>query len=80
MECNLTFSVEDAIRRINAMDVLPVKGPQVPPLPVKTDELVQNKLDTRQPWSIEPECLTLTSPSISKCILKVMNTFTLILK
>ncbi|XP_064006338.1 centrosomal protein of 192 kDa isoform X2 [Pogoniulus pusillus] len=66
-ECSLDLdSVEDAVRRINAsLDVLPVKGPQVPPLPVKTDELVQNKLDTREPWTVEPECLTLASPSIS---------------
>uniref|UniRef100_A0A8C0EE93 Centrosomal protein 192 n=1 Tax=Bubo bubo TaxID=30461 RepID=A0A8C0EE93_BUBBB len=65
-------SHQDGIRRspgcqhINAaLDVLPVKGPQGPPLPVKTDDLVQNKSDTQQTWSVNPEYLTLTSPSIS---------------
>uniref|UniRef100_A0A663LU68 Centrosomal protein 192 n=1 Tax=Athene cunicularia TaxID=194338 RepID=A0A663LU68_ATHCN len=57
---------ENSVRYINAaLDVLPVKGPQGPPLPVKTDDLVQNKSDARQTWSVNPEYLTLTSPSIS---------------
>ncbi|CAM9266010.1 unnamed protein product [Bubo scandiacus] len=57
---------ENSVRHINAaLDVLPVKGPQGPPLPVKTDDLVQNKSDTQQTWSVNPEYLTLTSPSIS---------------
>ncbi|XP_009975880.1 PREDICTED: centrosomal protein of 192 kDa-like, partial [Tauraco erythrolophus] len=52
---------ENADRNINAtLDVLPVKGPQGPPLPVKTDDLV-----TQQTWTVKPEHLTLTSPSIS---------------
>uniref|UniRef100_A0A8D0FP56 Centrosomal protein 192 n=1 Tax=Strix occidentalis caurina TaxID=311401 RepID=A0A8D0FP56_STROC len=61
-----TFRFENSVRHINAaLDVLPVKGPQGPPLPVKTDDLVQNKSDTQQTWSVNPEYLTLTSPSIS---------------
>jgi len=52
------------------LDVLPVKGPQSHPLPVKTDDLVQNKLDDQQTWAVKPEYLTLTSPSISKYFLK----------
>uniref|UniRef100_A0A8C0EEM0 Centrosomal protein 192 n=1 Tax=Bubo bubo TaxID=30461 RepID=A0A8C0EEM0_BUBBB len=59
-------SHQDGIRRSpGSLDVLPVKGPQGPPLPVKTDDLVQNKSDTQQTWSVNPEYLTLTSPSIS---------------
>ncbi|KAM6141630.1 centrosomal protein of 192 kDa [Phoenicopterus ruber ruber] len=57
---------ENSARHINAtLDVLPVKGPQGPPLPVKTDDLVQNKSDAQQTWAVKPEYLTLTSPSIS---------------
>ncbi|XP_009316799.1 PREDICTED: centrosomal protein of 192 kDa [Pygoscelis adeliae] len=57
---------ENAVRHINAtLDVLPVKGPQGPPVPVKTDDLVQNKSDTQQTWAVKPEYLTLMSPSIS---------------
>ncbi|KAM6349490.1 centrosomal protein of 192 kDa [Podargus strigoides] len=57
---------EDFFRLITAtLDVLPVKGPQGPPLPVKTDDLVQNKSDTQQTWAVKPECLTLRSPSMS---------------
>uniref|UniRef100_A0A663LUB9 Centrosomal protein 192 n=1 Tax=Athene cunicularia TaxID=194338 RepID=A0A663LUB9_ATHCN len=59
-------SDQDGIQRSpGSLDVLPVKGPQGPPLPVKTDDLVQNKSDARQTWSVNPEYLTLTSPSIS---------------
>ncbi|KAM6281298.1 centrosomal protein of 192 kDa [Porphyrio hochstetteri] len=57
---------ESSVRHINAtLDVLPVRGPQGPPLPVKTDDLVQNKSDTQQTWAVKPEYLSLTSPSIS---------------
>ncbi|XP_009865877.1 PREDICTED: centrosomal protein of 192 kDa-like, partial [Apaloderma vittatum] len=57
---------ENSVRHINAtLDVLPVKGPQGPPIPVKTDNLVQNKPDVQQTWAVKPEYLTLTSPSIS---------------
>ncbi|XP_009577755.1 PREDICTED: centrosomal protein of 192 kDa-like, partial [Fulmarus glacialis] len=57
---------ENSVRHINAtLDVLPVKGPQGPPLPVKTDDLVQDKSDAQQTWALKPEYLTLTSPSIS---------------
>ncbi|XP_050747670.1 centrosomal protein of 192 kDa isoform X2 [Gymnogyps californianus] len=57
---------ENSVRHINAtLDVLPVKGPQGPPLPVKTDGLVQNKSDAQQTWAVKPEYLTFTSPSIS---------------
>ncbi|KAM6445412.1 centrosomal protein of 192 kDa [Rhynochetos jubatus] len=57
---------ENSVRHINAtLDVLPVKGPQGPPLPVKTDDLVQNKADAQQTWAVKPEYLTLASPSIS---------------
>ncbi|NXK53938.1 CE192 protein, partial [Chauna torquata] len=56
---------ENSVRHINAtLDVLPVKGPQGPPLPVKTD-LIQNKLDAQQTWAVKPEHLILVSPSIS---------------
>ncbi|XP_064299129.1 centrosomal protein of 192 kDa isoform X1 [Phalacrocorax carbo] len=57
---------ENSVRHISAaLDVLPVKGPQGPPLPVKTDDLIQNKSDAQQTWAVKPEHLTLTSPSIS---------------
>ncbi|XP_069709348.1 centrosomal protein of 192 kDa [Phaenicophaeus curvirostris] len=57
---------ENSVRHINAsLDVLPVKGPQGPPLPVKTDDLVQNTSVTQQTWAVKPECLTLASPSVS---------------
>ncbi|XP_054237576.1 centrosomal protein of 192 kDa [Indicator indicator] len=59
-------SFENSVKRISAsLGILPVKGPQILPLPMKTDEMVQNKSDAQQPWTVEPECLTLTSPSIS---------------
>ncbi|XP_010080899.1 PREDICTED: centrosomal protein of 192 kDa, partial [Pterocles gutturalis] len=58
--------LEDLFRHINAiLDVLPVKGPQGPPLPVKTDDLLQNKSVAQQTWAVKPEYLTLISPSIS---------------
>ncbi|XP_074753573.1 centrosomal protein of 192 kDa [Athene noctua] len=65
--CHLELDrFENSVRYINAaLDVLPVKGPQGPPLPVKTDDLAQNKSDAQQTWSVNPEYLTLTSPSIS---------------
>uniref|UniRef100_A0A452I308 Uncharacterized protein n=1 Tax=Gopherus agassizii TaxID=38772 RepID=A0A452I308_9SAUR len=47
------------------LDVLPVKGPQGPPLSLNTDDPVQNKLISRETWAIHPEHLILTSPSIS---------------
>ncbi|XP_069634681.1 centrosomal protein of 192 kDa [Haliaeetus albicilla] len=57
---------ENSVRHINAtLDVLPVKGPQGPPLCVKTDDLVQNKSDAQRTWAVKPEYLTLTPPSIS---------------
>ncbi|XP_042654021.1 centrosomal protein of 192 kDa isoform X2 [Tyto alba] len=57
---------ENSVRRINAtLDVLPVKGPQGPPLPVNTNDLVQSKSDAQQTWAVKPEYLTLTSPSSS---------------
>nr|XP_047933092.1 centrosomal protein of 192 kDa isoform X2 [Anser cygnoides] len=57
---------ENSVRHINAtLDVLPVKGPQGPPLPVKTDDLIQNQVDVQQTWAVKPEHLILTSPSIS---------------
>ncbi|XP_010186384.1 PREDICTED: centrosomal protein of 192 kDa-like, partial [Mesitornis unicolor] len=57
---------ENFIRNISAtLDILPVKGPQGPSLPVKTDDLVQNTSVTQQTWTVKPEYLTLTSPSIS---------------
>nr|XP_013797922.1 PREDICTED: centrosomal protein of 192 kDa [Apteryx mantelli mantelli] len=56
----------NSIRHMNAtLDVLPVKGPQGPPLPVKTDDIIQNKLLDQQTWAVKPEYLILTSPSIS---------------
>ncbi|XP_061851976.1 centrosomal protein of 192 kDa isoform X2 [Colius striatus] len=55
------------VERVNAiLDILPVKGPQGPSLPVRTDDLDQNKSDTEETWTVKPECLTLTSPSISR--------------
>ncbi|OXB76516.1 UNVERIFIED_CONTAM: hypothetical protein H355_004885 [Colinus virginianus] len=57
---------ENAARLINAtLDVLPVKGPQGPPLPVKTNDLVQNEQDVQQTWAVNPEHLVLLPPSIS---------------
>ncbi|XP_008940769.1 PREDICTED: centrosomal protein of 192 kDa-like, partial [Merops nubicus] len=56
---------ENSDRHMNTtLDVLPVKGPQDPPIPVKTDDLVQNKMDAEEAWAVKPEHLTLTSPSI----------------
>uniref|UniRef100_A0A8C4XM27 Centrosomal protein 192 n=1 Tax=Falco tinnunculus TaxID=100819 RepID=A0A8C4XM27_FALTI len=58
--------IEDFCQHINAtLDVLPVKGPQGPPLLVQTDDLVQNKSDAQQNWTVNPEHLTLTFPSIT---------------
>uniref|UniRef100_A0A8B9SQQ7 Centrosomal protein 192 n=1 Tax=Anas platyrhynchos TaxID=8839 RepID=A0A8B9SQQ7_ANAPL len=60
------FRSENSVRHINAtLDVLPVKGPQGPPLPVKTDDLIQNQVDVQQTWTVKPEHLILTPPSIS---------------
>uniref|UniRef100_A0A8C3KTW0 Centrosomal protein 192 n=1 Tax=Chrysolophus pictus TaxID=9089 RepID=A0A8C3KTW0_CHRPC len=57
---------ENAARLINAtLDVLPVKGPQGPPLPVKTNDEVQNKMDAQQTWAVKPEHLILLPPSIT---------------
>ncbi|OXB66757.1 hypothetical protein ASZ78_003002 [Callipepla squamata] len=57
---------ENAARLINAtLDVLPVKGPQGPPLPVKTKDLVKNEQDVQQTWAVKPEHLVLLPPSIS---------------
>ncbi|XP_015710781.1 centrosomal protein of 192 kDa isoform X2 [Coturnix japonica] len=57
---------ENAARLINAtLDVLPVKGPQGPPLHEKINDGVQNKVDAEQTWSVKPEELTLLPPSIS---------------
>ncbi|XP_042725882.1 centrosomal protein of 192 kDa isoform X2 [Lagopus leucura] len=62
----LTSRSENAARLINAtLDVLPVKGPQGPPLPVKTNDEVQNKVDAQQTWTVKPEHLILLPPSIS---------------
>uniref|UniRef100_A0A8C8R9E4 Centrosomal protein 192 n=1 Tax=Pelusios castaneus TaxID=367368 RepID=A0A8C8R9E4_9SAUR len=47
------------------LDVLPVRGPQGPPLSLNTNDPVQNKLISRETWAIQPEHLLLTSPSIS---------------
>ncbi|XP_043364079.1 centrosomal protein of 192 kDa isoform X9 [Dermochelys coriacea] len=47
------------------LDVLPVKGPQGPPLSLNIDDPVQNKLISRETWAVQPEHLILTSPSIS---------------
>ncbi|KGL82099.1 Centrosomal protein of 192 kDa, partial [Tinamus guttatus] len=56
----------NSVRHINAtLDVLPVKGPQGPPLHVKTDDIIQNILVDQQTWSVIPEYLILTPPSIS---------------
>ncbi|XP_064363242.1 centrosomal protein of 192 kDa isoform X2 [Dromaius novaehollandiae] len=56
----------NSVRHINAtLDVLPVKGPQGPPLPVKTEDIIPNKLVDQQTWAVKPEYLILTS-SISR--------------
>uniref|UniRef100_A0A8C8RB39 Centrosomal protein 192 n=1 Tax=Pelusios castaneus TaxID=367368 RepID=A0A8C8RB39_9SAUR len=47
------------------LDVLPVRGPQGPPLSLNTNDPVQNKLISRETWAIQPEHLLLTSPSIT---------------
>ncbi|NWX87377.1 CE192 protein, partial [Nothoprocta pentlandii] len=53
-------------RHINAsLDVLPVKGPQGPPLHVKIGDIIQNILVDQQAWAVTPEYLILTPPSIS---------------
>lgn len=68
------FRSENSVRHINAtLDVLPVKGPQGPPLPVKTDDLIQNQVDVQQTWTVKPEHLILTPPSISKYFLKLIK-------
>ncbi|XP_039562236.1 centrosomal protein of 192 kDa [Passer montanus] len=48
------------------LDVLPVKGPQGTSLSAKTNDLAQNKPDAQQTWTVTPEYLTLTSPSIGE--------------
>ncbi|NWU09012.1 CE192 protein, partial [Cephalopterus ornatus] len=56
---------ENFVRHTSAaLDFLPVKGPQGPSVSVKTNDLVWNKSDTQETWSIKPDYLTLTSPSI----------------
>ncbi|XP_072184178.1 centrosomal protein of 192 kDa [Excalfactoria chinensis] len=57
---------ENAARLINAtLDVLPVKGPQGPPLHVKINDGIQNKVEAEQTWAVKPEQLILLPPSIS---------------
>uniref|UniRef100_A0A8C0Z8Z1 Centrosomal protein 192 n=1 Tax=Cyanistes caeruleus TaxID=156563 RepID=A0A8C0Z8Z1_CYACU len=57
---------ENFVRHTTApLDVLPVKGPQGTSLSAKTNDLVQNKSDAQQTWTVTPEYLTLTSPSIA---------------
>ncbi|XP_064409611.1 centrosomal protein of 192 kDa isoform X3 [Latimeria chalumnae] len=49
-----------------SLDVLPVRGPQGPPLALGVADLVQNKsLEPQKTWTIQPEQLILTAPSIS---------------
>uniref|UniRef100_A0A8C3XS43 Centrosomal protein 192 n=1 Tax=Chelydra serpentina TaxID=8475 RepID=A0A8C3XS43_CHESE len=56
------------------LDVLPVKGPQGPPLSLNTDDPVQNKLISRETWAVQPEHLILTSPSITETgHIQIMN-------
>ncbi|XP_015474398.1 centrosomal protein of 192 kDa isoform X1 [Parus major] len=58
---------ENFVRHTTApLDVLPVKGPQGTSLSAKTNDLVQNKSDAQQTWTVTPEYLTLTSPSIGE--------------
>ncbi|XP_041101088.1 centrosomal protein of 192 kDa isoform X2 [Polyodon spathula] len=48
-----------------SLDVLPVKGPQGPPLTLSASDKVLNKsLEPQQTWSIQPEQLILSAPSI----------------
>ncbi|RXM28469.1 Centrosomal protein of 192 kDa [Acipenser ruthenus] len=48
-----------------SLDVLPVKGPQGPPLTLSVSDKVLNKsLEPQQTWSIQPEQLILSAPSI----------------
>ncbi|XP_056339603.1 centrosomal protein of 192 kDa isoform X2 [Oenanthe melanoleuca] len=58
---------ENFVRHTAAtLDVLPVKGPQGTSLSAKAKDLVQNKSDAQQTWTVTPEYLTLTSPSIGE--------------
>ncbi|XP_072462705.1 centrosomal protein of 192 kDa [Notamacropus eugenii] len=54
-------------RHINnvSLDVLPVKGPQGPPLPSQaTAQPGQNTLISQQIWTVQPEHLILKAPSV----------------
>ncbi|XP_007487810.2 centrosomal protein of 192 kDa isoform X2 [Monodelphis domestica] len=54
-------------RHINnvSLDVLPVKGPQGSPLPLKpAAEPGQNTLISQQTWTVQPEHLILSAPSV----------------
>ena len=48
------------------LDVLPVKGPHGCVLSTNTNELDENKYDSQDIWTLEPEFLILTAPSQSK--------------
>uniref|UniRef100_A0A8C5R3W3 Centrosomal protein 192 n=1 Tax=Leptobrachium leishanense TaxID=445787 RepID=A0A8C5R3W3_9ANUR len=49
----------------SSLDVLPVKGPQGPPLSSSTNKSIQKSAVPEQTWSIHPELLLLSAPTIS---------------
>ncbi|KAM8966922.1 centrosomal protein of 192 kDa [Pelodytes ibericus] len=67
----LTHSVDSALgsteRDIEntSLDVLPVKGPQGPLLSSNTNKPLQESTVREQTWSVKPESLVLTAPSLS---------------
>ncbi|MEE6464584.1 hypothetical protein FKM82_006296 [Ascaphus truei] len=57
----------NAVRNIEntSLDVLPVKGPQGPPLALSAGEPARVSANSEPTWSVQPECLMLPAPSIS---------------
>uniref|UniRef100_A0A8C5R1G7 Centrosomal protein 192 n=1 Tax=Leptobrachium leishanense TaxID=445787 RepID=A0A8C5R1G7_9ANUR len=49
----------------SSLDVLPVKGPQGPPLSSSTNKSIQKSAVPEQTWSIHPELLLLSAPTIN---------------
>ncbi|CAH2284707.1 Hypothetical predicted protein [Pelobates cultripes] len=67
LRANVDSSVGSTERNIGniSLDVLPVKGPQGPPLFSSTNQPVQPSASHEQTWSVQPDYLVLTAPTIS---------------
>lgn len=49
-----------------SLDVLPVRGPQGCVRPSSTSDVEENKFVSQETWTVQPECLLLATPSLSK--------------